>query len=316
MMSLDEISDKTGNKSYSEMTMYCEDEDKGQRESIMKAFREHPNRVDDIAKAQLLLFELGNINELLLLQFLPHSWYNRWDNNQCARFGVDTLSEFFNSDFVHKEVLEKHPNIRYILLLDMPRAIRLEDSSRFIRITLSNAARTDPTYRNDHHAVTFPPPIPIYKERNWTVPVEHDPYLLVFQGACLGYPEPKLRQYMRTMNKLTSIHDVELRCVGKDDIVQWHLEEGHVPDDEQTFELVIDDPGGSYVQLMENTKFALDMPGWDPWTYRFTEAMRFNDIVVRIEDEDQQWIFPLIPSHCGLEPNIARVSCDSAAQNG
>merc|ERR1712098_299817 len=131
----------------------------------------------DIAKAELLLFELGNTNELLVLQFMPHSWYNKWENSKCAQFGIRALSEFFNSDFVHKDILDMHPNIRYILLMDMPNAIQLEDSSRFIRFTLSNAAQTGAHQSNEQHAVTFPPPFPIHKKNIEASPIFQDQYL-------------------------------------------------------------------------------------------------------------------------------------------
>ena len=78
-------------------------------------------------------------------------------------------------------------------------------------------------------------------------------------------------------------------------------------------DIFLNDPGGSFVRLMQNTKFALDVPGWDPWTCRFSGAMYFNDIAVRILERKSTMDIPVSP-HCGLETTGARVQCSSTAE--
>lgn len=247
-------------------------------QEIIDTLKLHPNRIFNIDKADLLIFELGDDDETNWPHYgHPQDAYINGPPCDRKRYRL-FLNEFYRSQFVNDEILGAHPRIQRVLFMDIMNNIYPPtNSDMFIGFGPSAGSSTSGLW------ISFPPPLQPNALRHQKTFVENDDnsYFMVFQGSCrrssfFTFFEGVRHRLARLMKDIED-KDIVFNCKGY----------GTESRGQQR-----DIGSMAMYDLISNSKFALDLPGDELWAYRFAEIIHLETVIIRIDNPGDRWTIP------------------------
>ena len=239
---------------------------------INEAFKTHPSRIHDISQANVLIFALGDDNEWNWPEYgNKAAAFVNGPPSECNRKHLTAmLNEFYNSQLVNVDILDAHRNIQRVLFLDTlvgrVRPRYRVDKELFVRFGINTGAKQLSSLTEQ--TIAFPPPLQRKAQRHSAVEL-NESYVIVFQGNCKDKPA---RYALAKVMKEIHDADVAINCLGGGRNRQ--------------------DTAVNMLDLIKSSKFALNLPGDKPFTYRFAEILYLNTILVRISNAGDMLTLP------------------------
>ena len=229
------------------------------------AFRHHKRRTGDIYQADILILEAGDDRETNwpVYQNSRYSFINTGQSCNRPKF-FQQLNHLYQSAYIQYGVWTDHPHLKHMLIMDNVNEIDAkvhQNDTRFIFFGVNNHEKS-PHFRR---MITMPPPLMRASEQH-NIKKLDESYLIVFQGDCKN----PVRRRVAELQKEIADDDVFIHCNhGKG-------QRGN----------------NNMLDVIASSKFALDLGGDAPWTYRFSEIMLAGTVLVRIDEHGNKWELP------------------------